>query len=738
MTAGALLGTTTLTALDFTSEAAHIDFETRSTTDLKKSGVARYVEDPETRPWLFSWRIGKYGPMQRWNWGDPDPQPLLDHIRAGRRVTNHNAAFERTVWNEVCVREMPWWPLLRIEQQDDTMARAAALALPLSLDMLAKVLKAPVQKDMEGNRLMKQMMRPRSYNADGTITWWDDAERIARLGDYCDTDVEAETSVDELLLPLSEWQRASWVMDQRINERGIKIDIRAVEKLVHVVELAKKAADVAMRQLSGREVKKCSDVKGIIAFLNKRGIATDSLRKQDQEDLMYMADLHGSEVSRQVIELRRASSKTSTAKYAAMLACVSADGRIRNLLQWHGAGTGRKAGRLVQPQNFPRVDADSDEPVKIAWLHELINSDRNPREIVELIEAVYGPLEPLALLSKALRSMFIAALDCVLIDADFANIEGRVNAWLAGEEWKLEAFRAYDRKEGPDLYRVAYSRAFGTALEAITKAMRQLGKVMELFLGFQGSIGAFFGPTSNVDPYKVEPVVRAATTPEQWERTRELYHKKGTNRFGLEEAQWTALKILVDNWRASNPKIVASWWEYQDAAIEAVASPGTVVACVGGKVAYYCDGRSLWCVLPSGRMLHYSSPELEQTWVEYEGFNADGSPKGRWKRSVTVEGYDGTTKQWVRYSLYGGIQCENIVQAVAFDLMEQACMRVEDAGYPVVLTVHDEILAEVKKQDVRMRGLGVEKFAQLMGQGEPWSVGLPIAVDAWMDIRYVK
>ena len=198
--------------------------------------------------------------------------------------------------------------------------------------------------------------------------------------------------------------------------------------------------------------------------------------------------------------------------------------------------------------------------------------------------------------------------------------------------------------------------------------------------------------------------------------------------------EWTALQVLVDNWRSANPAIVQSWWNYQDAAIEAVGSPGNIVYPKHTQlIHYYSDGRTLWCGLPSGRYLAYSMPELVEEFVEYTD-KATGEVKHRLKRKVTFWGTDSKTRQWVKRTLYGGLQCENIVQAVARDIMVDAMFAIEDRGYDVILTVHDEVVAEVDDDPVYTD----KDFEEVMSMTAPVYAGLPISVGAWEDKRYVK
>lgn len=723
---------------------AHIDFETRSATDLVKSGVYRYAEDPTTWPWGFCYRIGNTGPWYEWRPGFPDPVALLAHVREGGTVGCHNAAFERTIWNWIIVgRICPHWPYMTIQQQDCTMSRAAAIAHPQGLGALGTALGTDLDKDMEGYKLMMKMAKPRRFNEDGSVTWWDDPADIDRNLLYCGRDVEVETQADEMLPALSPNERRVWEFDQLVNERGVPIDEHFVERAAQLVDYSKKQNDRVMREITDRAVPKCSNDKKLIAWLNSRGVECTSLAKGEVDDVIFLAQAAFDDTAYQAIKLRQAAWKTSTAKYRSKQKCVSSDGRIRGLLNYHGASTGRWAGRLTQPQNYPRNAAGPNENFdddflheKVRWLHELLADETlKPKDVWELIVAVHGPLEPLELLSKALRSSIKAPEGRRFIGGDFSNIEGRVNAWLANEMWKLQAFTDYDNKVGPDLYKLGYARSFSVNVDDVTKANRQIGKVQELSLGYQGGVGAYLqmGANYGVNPFELSLPVQEATGAQQWDETAAKYHRKGTNRMGLFEREWTALQVLVDNWRKANPAIVQSWWNYQDAAIEAVTAPGTVVHPEHTRrVAYYSDGRALWCVLPSGRMLCYSAPEVVQEQREFT--RADGTTYTTWKRKVTFWGIDSRTRQWTKQSLYGGLQCENIVQGTARDVMADAMFNVEDEGYPIILTVHDEILSEVDEGTHHNE----HEFADIMSRMSPTYDGLPVSVGAWEDKRYVK
>ena len=369
----------------------------------------------------------------------------------------------------------------------------------------------------------------------------------------------------------------------------------------------------------------------------------------------------------------------------------------------------------------------------------------------DLIELTYGPVVPL--LSKALRAQFVALPGKRFFGADFSNIEGRINAWFAGEEWKLQAFREYDAGRGPDLYKVMASRVTGQPVGDITKPQRQtLGKTPELACGYGGSIGAWlrFDPT----PVTVARVIR-----EQFEHTdpwrkAESQYDQARHHHGLPPDQWIAVKVVINGWREANSRIVQSWWALGDAAIEAVAAAGTVVPVLDGKVQYLSSDGFLWCRLPSGKLLAYAKPRLVETredWlVDGEGesfpaeeFTADELAAriaagatletGRSRTQVQYEGKDPKTGLWGRQRLYGGLQCNNIVQSTARELLRFALLNIERARYPVVLHVHDEVVSEVAQ------AFGdLTEYESLMSTLPPWLEGLPLAVKAWTDTRYVK
>jgi len=368
----------------------------------------------------------------------------------------------------------------------------------------------------------------------------------------------------------------------------------------------------------------------------------------------------------------------------------------------------------------------------------------------DLIELTHGPVVPL--LSKALRAQFVASKGKVFYGGDFSNIEGRINAWFAGEQWKLDAFRDYDSGRGDDLYVRSYAQAFGLDGGSVTKSQRQIGKTQELAFGYQGSVGAWlrFDPRPDLVTRVTKGLFYGTDV---WRKAADQYDRS-RNHLGLGPDSWIAIKVNVNSWREANSRIVQGWWDLQDAALAAVDAPGCVAPALNGKVAYMVSDGFLWCKLPSGKLLAYAQPRLVEMKEEYvvdeegeaipldellphelEEKIAAGAKveTGRTRTQVAYQGKNQKTGHWGRQFLYGGLQTNNVVQSTARELLRIAMHTIEDAGYPIVLTIHDEVLSEVDE------GFGsVHEYQSLMSILPPWLDGLPLAAKAWTDHRYVK
>jgi len=656
----------------------HLDFETRSAADLKAVGLDNYARDPSTDVLCMAYAFDDE-PVQLWV-PDPDmagcntlPLRVDDHISDAGIVYAHNAAFELAMWNNVLSHRHGVCVLVP-EQMRCTMAMAYAMGLPGTLDGAAAALGIEQRKDAKGARVMMQLAKPRKVEADGSVTWWDDPAKLEVLYAYCKQDVEVERALHKRMMELSPDEQSLWLLDQTINARGIAVDGEAIERAIELVTAEKARLDQAMRDVTGNVVAGCTDVSQLTAWLRFRGVSLPGVAKADVSALLADASLPDD--CRTALQLRQEAAKSSTAKLGAMRNRASPDARVRGTKQFHGAATGRWAGRGIQGDNYPRpVFLHEQEEIEdvIAHFHD-----------PEYIRIFYG--DALPMVSDCLRGMLVAGEGHTLICCDYANIEGRVLAWLAGEEWLLGAFREFDAGTGPDLYVLAYAKAFRCSIEE-ARAFRPIGKVMMLALGYGGGVGAF------------QTMARGYGVKVTDARADELKHA----------------------WRGAHGQVVQFWADLERAAIRAVQEGGVHRA---GPIAFKVKGSFLWCQLPSKRVLCYPYPQLEDKVT----------PWGKTVQQLTYMSVNGVTRKWERTSTYGGSLAENVTQAVARDILVAGMRACEAAGYPIVMHVHDEIVAEVPISAART----VDEMSTVMSNAPHWATGLPIAATGWKGRRYRK
>lgn len=684
----------------------HIDFETRSTVDLKKQGVYVYAEDPTTDVWCAAYAVDD-GPVQLWRMGEPCPTAVKLAVLDGDLICAHNAAFERIIWRDVLAARHGW-PVPALEQWRCTMVRAYALALPGSLENAAAAVGMTEAKDMEGHRLMMQMAKPRRREKDGTLVWWDDDDRLSRLYAYCKQDVETERALDKRLLDLRPAEWALYHFDQRVNDRGIRIDVKACHQVKHIIADARDRCDAAMKSVTAGEVPTATQVAELAAWIDRQGIPCKSVAKAEIDKLLDRVDLPDN--VRKALEIRRQAGKASTAKITAMLNGANHDGRSRGLLQFHAASTGRWGGRRLQPQNLPRPDMPFSLISKAFGVFG---------QGIDAVDILLG--NPLHVVSNCLRSFITAAPGHELLTADFSAIEARVIAWLAGADRVLDVFRS-----GADIYCHEASGIYGRPINKKDNPdERQVGKVAILALGYEGGIGAFSAMARGygVDMAPVCATLCDAAPPAFVEEARDW------------SAQWLKINgpVLTPDaalasdltkrlWRANNPEIVEFWRQLEDAAAAAIENPGSVQRA-GRYVKYRVSGSWLFCLLPAGRTLAYAYPRLE--WKK--------TPWGADKRMIVFKGVDSMTKQWKEQTTYGGSLAENVTQATARDLLAEGMLRVEAAGYPIVMHVHDEAVAEVPA------GTGnLHEFETLLSETPAWAAGCPVTAEGWRGERYRK
>lgn len=668
------------------TEVVHIDFETRSAVNLPKAGSDVYAQDWTTSILCMCYAFGD-GPIHTWlpfqksDYFDVNLDKLLKHIASGGKFAGHNAGgFEIPIWNGVCAFNYGW-PELKAENCIDTMAQAFAMALPGSLDGASSAVGLQAKKDMKGRRVMLQLSQPRKILDDGTIIWWepeDVPEKFEILYEYCRQDVEVERQLHNKLMALNEQEEKLWLLDWEINRRGVLVDRKSIDICLDITEYEKKRLNNRMKIVTKGAVATCNATGQLTDWLKWSGLEVPSVAKADVLDMLERDDLP--KECREALLLRQEAAKTSTAKANAMRLGQCFDGRVRGLFQYHGAGTGRWAGRRVQLQNLPRPSLSQDQ---INHAFEIINSGKNIEDIVFELEMWFG--SPMSVVSDCIRGFLKAKQGHDFIGCDFSSIEARVLAWLANQQDTLSAFETHGKiyeQEAAKIYNVDY-------LENVTKDQRMIGKVATLALGYQGGVGAF---------QSMAKVYGVKVPDEQADQIKEA-------------------------WRGSNRNIVSYWYALEDAAIRAVMNPKKAFS-VGPRdreVVYKKNGSFLWCKLPSNRVLCYPYAKVE----EFE------TPWGQMKEGITYKTM--VLGKWTKTKTYGGKLCENVTQAVARDCLAEAMPRLEHAGYPIVAHVHDETVVEVPKDFG-----SVEEVEKIMSENPVWAKGLPISAEGWRGLRYRK
>lgn len=556
--------------------AISIDFETYSECDIKTAGGYNYAAHPSTEVICMAWAIDDEDP-QLWLPDDVFPQRLADAISEGAEVWAWNAAFERAVWEHWGTRNGMTY--IRPHQWNDTAALAAILALPRALGQCAQVLSVSEQKDTRGRYLIQRLCQP--YRGERRR----DPELLDELYAYCKQDVRTERAIKNLLLPykpMSERERQVWLLDQEINWRGLRIDAANVRNAIELIYQTAEKLNARAQEISGGVLPDVGSRARVMAWAQSRGYTLTGYDKSAV--LEALADPALPDDVRQVLEIRRSLGKASTSKYQAMWnLSADCDWRARGVFAYHGAQTGRWAGRGFQPQNLPRpAFSDTDNCIKLFRHYD-----------PDLIEALYG--DPMAALSSCLRGMIVPATGYRLLVSDFSAIEARVLAWLADEQGPLDVFR-----EGGDIYCHAATGIYGRTITPKDKDERQIGKVAVLALGYQGGVGAF------------QTMAKA---------------------YRVEVADELADEIKV-KWRKAHPKIVRFWYALEAAAASAVRHKGHDFQA--GPITFRVVGDFLFAKLPSGRRLAYYKPRIVGDKIAFWG--TDSKLGGRWAELGTYGG----------------------------------------------------------------------------------------------------
>lgn len=341
-------------------DVLHLDYETRSAVDLTVTGAHVYAKHPTTDIWVAGYAFNDEE-VQTWFPGEPLPRELKNHIISGKEVHGHNVSFEILITNHTAQKH--GWPPIQPNQTVCTMAMCYSMQLPGKLENAAPALGMIEVKDLEGSRVMKQLAKPREIKPNGEIVWWDDPEKIKKLVLYCKQDVVVERELGKRLMRLSEEEFELWKIDQRINDRGVMVDIKSAKKALSIVEMEKKSLDEKMRLVTNNAVATCTATGQLTDWLRWRGIDVKGVAKGDVLDLLKT---NLPEDCKTALKLRQEAAKSSTAKLESMIEAVDSDGRIKGMFQYHGAGaTGRWAGRKVNLQNLPRPNLDQETIDKV-------------------------------------------------------------------------------------------------------------------------------------------------------------------------------------------------------------------------------------------------------------------------------------------------------------------------------------------------------------------------------------
>ena len=657
----------------------HIDIETYSPESIVDAGLYKYAASDDFEILLVAYAV------------EDEPTQIVD-LASGEhlpwwfiealsdpfyRKCAHNATFERVCFSNYLrahgkLKDGQW---LDPVQWHCTMVQCSRCGLPLSLAQAGAALGLEQQKMTEGKDLIKLFCIPKPNTTTGLFGKEsprnlpeDFPDKWTTFKAYCIRDVDVERQIDKATswYPVSEFEQQLYAIDQRINDRGVLLDMTLVRNAIRATAINDARLNEEAMKLTG--LSNPNSVPQLKRWLAETlGISLDTLNKNDVADIKKATE---DPRVRRVLQIRSEMGKTSNKKYEAMLACAGKDDRARGLLQFYGSRTGRWAGRLVQVQNLPQNHIKDLDFAR----QRLLEND------IEMLEWGYGNVPDT--LSQLIRTAFIAPEGKTFAVCDFSAIEARVLAWIAGEEWVLDAFR-----HGKDIYCETASQMFHVPVEKHGRnaGLRQKGKIAVLALGYGGGVGAL--------------------------------DAMGGQRLGMSEEEE---KETVDRWRKANPKITAFWEEVEDAAFTtADTGERSYVGRIGRTLLFRKeDNGTMTIQLPSGRSISY--PEITRSLNRY------GKP------SLRYRGVDQKTNKWAWLDTHGGKLTENIVQAVARDCLAHVMLQLDAVGIPVVFHVHDEVICEVPSEDY------LSRIEYCFAHGPEWAEGLPLKGAGYITDYYRK
>lgn len=627
------------------------DTETFGTIDLTKVGTYRYAYHPDTQVLLLPYALDEDVPRCI----DVDGRPLeqaikeddielwerIEAVRNGaERIVFHNSNFDRHVWAGQGIR-------LDTKSIDDTMVIAYSLGMPGKLERLGEALGLPMdqRKLAAGKRYINRFSKPapKNHKADryDRNSHPDEWEAFIEYARY---DITAMRACYKRMprWNMNHLEHLIWELDQRINDRGVRVDFNLVRAAVAIADGEQERITNEIQYTTWGQVDKHTKSAAILEFCKDRGVRLPNLQKETVAAALSHRKMP--DEVRRLLELRLAANKATVSKYTAIGARTSEDGALRGGFQYAGAQrTMRWAGRGVQLHNLARPDWWLDQELAVKAVLD------------GYVEQVYP--DALDIVKGVIRGSFIPRKGCKFVVSDLSNIEGRKTAWICGETWKIQAFADFDAGIGPDIYKKTYSESFGVRVEDVTKDMRQVGKVQELAGGYQGWVGA-------------------------WETFSKAY--------GMKMLPEEEVCEIMGNWRNAHPMIRAMWGQLERAWAKAILNPDNAWT-IGPwlSIRYYPKIDMLFIRLPSGRFIPYAEPRFDMSGDKPEDLRFKGlNDKGMWT--------------WV--DTYGGKLLENVVQASSRDILAQAMLRI-DPMYPIVLHVHDEVVCEVPEAETE-RALG--------------------------------
>lgn len=650
-----------------------VDIETYSSVDLTKAGVYAYTEAPDFDILLISYIFDDWGEddVKTIDCFDADPDMMAEFCEALTDPqivkTAFNANFERTCLAKWLQKPMP------PEEWRCTMVKALTLGLPGNLAGAGEALGLPAEKlkDPQGKALIQFFSKPcKPTRTNGQRTRNLPEHDPAKWQLYKNYNRQDVVTEQEILRKLSiyktpESEQQLWALDQHMNDNGVALDIPMVEKIVAYDTRRRQELQEEAQELTG--LKNPNSLAQLKRWLAEQGVEMTSVTKDTITEALRDPELPS--VVRRVLEIRTALGKTSVAKYSTMLVAHCRDHRLRGILQFYGANrSGRWAGRLVQTHNLAKNSLPD-----LALARELAAEGD-----FDTMGTLFG--ETAFVFSELIRTAFIPSEGCRFIVSDFSAIEARVLAWIAGEEWVLEAFRA-----GKDIYCETASMMYHVPVEkhGANSHLRQKGKVAVLACGYQGGVGA------------MKRMDKGGSIPED------------------------ELQSVVDQWRQANSKVVKLWRTVELAARTAIEEHRTI-RLKNGIAFGYING-NLFIKLPGGRKLCYWNTRLKLD-------PRDG------REHIVYMGVNQETKQWGETETYGGKLVENIVQATARDCLAISMQRVAALGYNIVMHVHDEIIVDCPIEDTG----AMERINACMAEPIPWAPGLPLRGDGYETPFYMK